>query len=129
MDTSSGTSFYVTLDDNTVYEFKQFHNGLYFFDTNTGTRSNKLKESVTEYSMLQSVEDNKQYFTSAEIKGADLSRKYQEYLFYPGTKSLTQYVANNLINNSQITVDDVVCGCIEISSVHSANGGGAITKS
>ena len=51
--------------------------------------------------------NNKQYFTHDEIKRADLSRKYQEYLFYPGTKTLTKYVANNLINNSQITVDDV----------------------
>ena len=107
LDTSVGTSFYVSTTNGTVYEFKQFHNGLYYFDTSTATRSNKSKTSVTNYSMLQTVDDNKQYFTSNEIKGADLSRKYQEYLFYPGTKTLTKYVANNLINNSQITVDDV----------------------
>ena len=76
LDTSSGTSFYVTLIDGTVYGFKQFHNGLYFVDTNTCARSDKSKESVTDYLMLQNVDDNKQYFTSAEIKGADLSRKY-----------------------------------------------------
>ena len=69
--------------------------------------NNTTNSPVTNYSMLQTVSNNKKYFTRDEIKGADLSRKYQEYLFYPGTKSLNKYVANNLINNSAVTVDDV----------------------
>ena len=105
MDTRLGSSIYVYLSNGPRYEFKQFKNGLYYFDTSVVT--NNTNPSITNYSLLQTVKDNKQYFTNNEIKGADLSRKYQEYLFYPGTKSLNKYVANNLITNSEITVDDV----------------------
>ena len=106
MDTKSGPSIFVHLKDGPTYEFKQFNNGLYYFDTSVAL-NDKNKPSVTNYSLLQTVTNNKQYFTHDEIKRADLSRKYQEYLFYPGTKSLSKYVANNLITNSEITVDDV----------------------
>ena len=66
-----------------------------------------INNDRTDYSMLQTVKNNKQYFTNNEIKGADLSRKYQEYLFYPGTKLLAKYVAVNIITSSEIIVDNV----------------------
>ena len=105
MDTSIGKSIFVYLPDGRTFEFKQFENGLYYFDTSAANNSNN--SPVTDYLMLQTVSNNKKYFTRDEIKGADLSRKYQEYLFYPGTKSLNKYVANNLITNSAVTVDDI----------------------
>ena len=70
-------------------------------------KNNTTNSPVTNYSMLQTVSNDKKYFTRDEIKEADLSRTYQEYLFYPGTKPLNKNVANNLINNSTVTVDDV----------------------
>jgi hypothetical protein len=46
-------------------------NGLYFFDTVTETKS---KQDVTPYSFLETVKDNKQYFSNQEIKGAESAR-------------------------------------------------------
>ena len=105
MDTSSGASIYVYLVNGDGYKFKQFKNGLYYFDVSVDR--NKTKPSVTDYSVLQTVKNSKQCFTNNEIKEVDLSRKYQEHLFYPGTKLLSNYVAKNLITNSEITVDAV----------------------
>ena len=68
-----------------MYEFKQFDNGLYYLDTAV---VNKTKPSVINYSLVQTVKDNKQYFTADEIRKAELARKYQECLFYPGSKTL-----------------------------------------
>ena len=77
MDTKIGTSIYVTLADGKVFEFKQFNNGLYYFDTAASVCSNKPKDIVNNYSMVHTVSNNKSYFTANDIKGADLSRKYQ----------------------------------------------------
>ena len=68
---------------------------------------NKTKDSVTHYSLLQTVTENKSYFTPHEIKGADTSRKLQEYLYYPSTKTFKSYVTDNLMINCNITADHV----------------------
>ena len=108
MDTRSGNSIHVFLSDGTKYEFKQYKNGLYYFDTNDKIKSiGKNKDSVINYSFLNTVQDNKEYFTNSEIKSADASRKYQEYLFFPSTKTLSKYVEKNMITNCGINVDDV----------------------
>ena len=84
-----------------------YGNGLYFFDTNNTDYFVKNKSQVSNYSLLQTVTDNKTYFSKQEIKGADTSREMQEYLFYPGTKTLENYVSQNLITNCEITANDV----------------------
>ena len=95
------------LQDGHKYVFKQFQNGLYYYDTLNVDHNQYSKADLTDYLQLQTAKSNKQYFTTAEIKGADMSRKYQEYFFYPGTKTFQHYVRNNLINNCSITTDDV----------------------
>ena len=36
-----------------------------------------------------------------------MSRKFQEYLHYPGTATLKNYVSNNFLTNCAVTADDV----------------------
>ena len=36
-----------------------------------------------------------------------MSRKFQEYLFFPGSNMFKEYLNKNLINNCEITSDDV----------------------
>ena len=47
----------------------------------------KTKPLLQNYSLLQSFTENKSSFTHQEIKGADTSRKLQEYLYYPGVNA------------------------------------------
>ena len=82
-------------------------NGLYYFDTNEIKRSDKSKNELINYSLIQTVEENKNYFTVQEIKGADTSRDIHQYLHYPSTSTLKHYVKENLINNCNITADNI----------------------
>ena len=107
MDTAKEDAIVVTTEEGKVIRFKPYSNGLFYFDTKTHNNNNKSKESVTQYTIVQTVDSNKQFFTSNEIEGADVSRKYQEILYFPGTSTLKTYLRNNLINNSAVTVDDV----------------------
>ena len=58
-----------------LFHFSPYENGLYYYDTRmeakrVPTKSNKSKTIVSPYSLLQFVEDNKQFYTQREIKGA-----------------------------------------------------------
>ena len=103
MDTAVNANIIVSLKDGRVLEFMQHQNGLYYFDTN----SSNTKTKLSHYSLLQTVSENKEYFSAQEIKGADLSRKYQEYLFFPGSNTFKEYVNKNLLNNCVVTADDI----------------------
>ena len=115
LDTAANKDIKLTLEDGRVLIFKQHQNGLYFYDTNVELSKPKpllqdysLLQTVTQdYSLLQTVTENKSYFTRQEIKGADTSRKLQEYLYYPGNNTYKKYVTHNLMNNCAITADDV----------------------
>ena len=52
----------------------------------------KNNNELTHYSFLNTVSDNKTYFSRQEIKGADTSRNIQEYLFFPSSSILKTYV-------------------------------------
>ena len=60
--------------------------------------------------LLQTVSENKEWFSAQEIKEADISRKLQEYIFFPVTNTFKDYVNTNLINNCEITTNDVNWG-------------------
>ena len=76
-------------------------------DTNTGVTNPKSKLELENYSFLNTVSDNKQYFSAQEIKGVDTSIKLQEYLFFPGANTFKGYVNQNLLTNCEITADDI----------------------
>ena len=107
MDTAHKNSIILMLADSRVLTFEPSTNGLYCQDTNTVTGSNKSKQTVTNYSLSQTVKDSKSYFTAQEIKGADMSRELQKYAYYPSTTIVKDYINNNLIHNCIITADDV----------------------
>ena len=92
MDTNINKHITLTLKDGMSYIFKQFENGLYFLDTDNAEHFIKTKTTLSNYSLLQTVADNKTYFTKQEIRGADTSRKLQKYLYYPSTNTFKTYV-------------------------------------
>ena len=78
MDTSVNKSITLTMNNGENYIFNMYENGLYFFDTNDSAHFVKNKSQLSNYSLLQTVTDNKTYFSKLEIKGADTSREIQE---------------------------------------------------
>ena len=97
----------LTLKDGRGFEFSQYKNRLYYFDKNNPVSNSKPKPELHDYSLLSTVSENKTYFSAQEIKGADLSRKFQEYLFFLGPIMFKNYVNKNLISNCEITADGI----------------------
>ena len=106
-----------------VYKFKECNEGLYYLDT-AGTdvtstvnqvcddavdedMDSNSKNSVTDYSLIQSVKKNQQYFTNQEIEAALHARKIQQQIGWPSTQAFKSIVAGNLITNCTVTVDDI----------------------
>ena len=112
MDTQVNKNITLTLEDGKIFVFTQYKNGLYFFDTKKTLNNSKPKHKLKDYSFLTTVSENKQYFSTQEIKGADISRKLQEYLFFPGSNTVRGYINQNLITNCEITADDVNRGVL-----------------
>lgn len=89
------------LYENKIYHFAPFEHGhdLYYFDTRQEPRSVEanINDDISPYSFLQTVDDNKQYYTDCEIKGAEKARLLQEELGWPRD---TTILSENLITNS-----------------------------
>ena len=79
MDTKKGTQIIVSMKDGTILEFKQFSNRVYQFDTAVPVIKDKPKSQVTDYSMLQTIENSKTYFTIDKVKGA-IMHEYSKQL-------------------------------------------------
>ena len=74
--TEKSSAITLTLKDGRILKFQQYGTVLYFFDTNTDVIETKTNKSLHNYSLVQTVNDNKSYSTPQEIKGADTSRKF-----------------------------------------------------
>ena len=102
IDTIIDNCFTVTYNTN-VFEFLPCSDGLYYFDI-TSFENNS---TFTNYSFLETVANNKAYFTSTEVKKAGDARALQRDIGWPSTAQFKYYISKQLINNSPITVDDI----------------------
>jgi hypothetical protein len=103
MDSSKERALLVSFGTSEL-KFTECSEGLYFYDVNN---INKPKALLTNYSLLETVEDNKSYFSPSEIKGAETARKIQQEIGWPSTAFFKTIIANNHTKNSPITVDDI----------------------
>jgi hypothetical protein len=102
IDTRSDHCFNVHYKDD-VFTFKPCFEGLYYLDTS----NLKSKCAVNNYSFLETVKGNKEYFTAQEIKGAENARLLQQQTGWPSTDNLKSYIKKQLLDNCRVTVDDV----------------------
>ena len=107
LDTDVSKNITLFLADGRTFVFEQYRTGLYYFDTNNSVEMYKNNSELTNYSFLKTVSENKTYFTQQEIKGANTSRKIQEYLFFPSSNVLKTYINQNLITNCKVNTDDI----------------------
>jgi len=102
-DPSFSATFYTKL-----YYFAPFRNGLYYFDTRVGPRSvNNIKSNTkcSPYSLMQTVADNKKFYTAQKIKGAENARLLQEKIGWPSDGFYKQSIKEILLTNTEITID------------------------
>ena len=111
MDNREDYGFHVTYKGK-GYQFNPFHSGLYYYDTRVApqdvvTINPNTKSMLSPYSFLQTVNDNKKFYTAAEIKEAENACIQQEELGWPSDTFYAKIINNNLFINTEITPDDV----------------------
>ena len=111
MDTNKERAIFVFFNGKTI-KFQECASGLYFYDTveDLAIVTKHISETVIGYSALQTTRENKQLYTKDEILRADKARKYQGLIAWPSTSTFKKYVADNYINNCDVTVDDIERG-------------------
>ena len=103
MDTGRERAMHVAYGDD-IYTFTEGKDGLYYIDT---ADLSKHKQSVMSYCFIQTVKDNKRYFTDAENKSAERARLLQVELGWPSISTLKHIISTNQVRNSHITLDDI----------------------
>eukprot|EP00957_Ditylum_brightwellii_P008057 611237-Ditylum_brightwellii.AAC.1 len=73
----------------------------------TGARTEERAKGRATASFTQTVAGNKQYFSKLEIEGAEAVRSLQQLIGWPSTTTFKQIVAQNMLVNCPITVDDI----------------------
>ena len=102
MDSAADPAMLVHVGPATILVFKQCGSGLYYHDT-----ANQTSSAVIDYSFLSTVAQNKEYFSRAEIEGADQARILQDNISWPSTEDYKHYISSNQLRNCTVTIDDV----------------------
>ena len=53
------------------------------------------------------VEENKSYFTKKEVAAAEAAQKLQQELGWPSVEQFKHIIANNLVRNAYISIDNI----------------------
>jgi hypothetical protein len=105
MDTAVEAAIHVHKKDGTIMSFKEFENGLYFYDV-ADCNENNYRNQVNSYSFILSVDSNKAQFHRREIEGADQARALYKTIGRPSQKCFEHILEKNLIRNCPVTVAD-----------------------
>jgi hypothetical protein len=107
MDSSVSPSITVHKTDGSTLVFHERPDGLYVHNTGISPPTSAVSGSVsTGYTFLQTVSDNKNFFTQREIDSADRARALYRALGRPSQSQFEDILQKNLIRNCPVTVDD-----------------------
>ena len=94
--------------NDSIIQFKECADGLYYWDAGNNNDFDKSKSVVTPYlNFVQTVKSNKSYYSKRDIQGADKARKTQEQLGWPSDSTFERIIMKNHIINCPITINDV----------------------
>ena len=97
------------LTDGTVFKFKEYGLGLYYYnmeitdEKNSDTNNATIKPNF----LLPTVSDNEEFYRRTNIEGAKRARIYQGLLGCQETSAFNNYIDKTLLLNCNITVDNI----------------------
>ena len=108
MNTSVEPAIIVHMPDGQTMKFVEFESGLYYYDTAArgNFNSNPQLTNYTDHSFLNTVDDNKSFFTKREVRAADNARSLYRKLGRPSEAAFQRVLKNNLIHNCPVTPAD-----------------------
>ena len=96
MDTHNSPNISVHIDVHLVLTFRNCGSGIYYFDTDTFAQGVNQREAVT---FFETVDENKKYYTSREMKNAEGVRRLQSMCGWPSNADLKQHILKGSIIN------------------------------
>jgi hypothetical protein len=99
-DSEQKNAFTVAVSDALTLTFEGFGSGLYFVNLNTPV-------NAYPFSLLNTVQENKQFFSRREIEGAEAARAQQGQIGWPSDQEYYEIIRDNLLKNSKATLDDL----------------------
>ncbi len=106
MDTAQEAAMVVHRKDGSMMKFKEFRSGLYYYDPKEPAPPNSTKSSVSDYCLIQTVDNNKRMFHRREVEGADRARELHRKLGRPSQKRFEHILNNGLLHNCPVTAKD-----------------------
>ena len=99
-DSSTSNTFTLHVSHKKHIVFQGFGSGLYFC-------SNTKSDQPYSVSLLNSVSENKSFYTKREVKAAEAARDLQGRVGWPSDQEYHEIIRDNLITNSAVTTDDL----------------------
>ena len=100
IDTDVENAFTVHGPKGTQTKFIRSDHGLYYHDTR------KPKAPVTDYSLVNTVADNKSNFTRKQLTRAEIARHLYVLVGRPSHRDFITFIRNNTLKNCPVTTDD-----------------------
>lgn len=101
MDTQADAAMYIHLPSGEKLRFAEGPSDLYYYNVN-----NKSALFKHELCFLSTVDQNKEYFRTREVKGADVARTLSRKLLHPSDTKLQDILSNNRIRNNPVMLAD-----------------------
>ena len=99
MDTEVGATLDVHRLDGSIMPFVEHPSGLYVYNPNSN-------DTISAYTLLSTVADQKRLFSRREIEAADEARALYRKIGRPGEDNFLRLLANNHIQNCPVTPAD-----------------------
>ena len=108
MDTAEEAAMIVHRQDGSEMKFIEFKTGLYYYDGKVPETDNSgnNNDTISSYSFVQTVANNKKLYHKREIEGANKARELYIRLGRPSQHQFQKMLANNMIPDCPITADD-----------------------
>ena len=111
-------AFTVQLDDSKSITFEGFGSGLYFHNLNSSVIAYPYN-----YNLLNTVSENKSFFSRRESEGAEKAREQQGQIGWPLDQEYYEIIRDNRMKNSKVTLDDLhraeyIFGCLAVNGKH-----------
>jgi hypothetical protein len=101
LDTASAPTMCVHRLDGSIMEFQEHPSGLYVF-----VPPNDTNNSVTAYTMISTVAEQKKLFTRREVQAADAARDLYRKIGRPSEAQFQTILRGGFIRNCPVTPDD-----------------------
>jgi len=102
----SPPAFEVIRKDGSIMKFVEHEIGLYVYDVTQCDKS-KLENQVSNFSFVNTVDDNLHCCSKKDVQKAKLAREFYIKIGRPSVKTFKHLINNNLIRECPITVDDI----------------------